>query len=125
MNPTRVHRRRWIVGSATAILLLAVSGCTGESRSGSDQPGVPGPRSVSTNAPDPAQQTSISTSSEDDIAAALRTNNVDDPGRWAEIVSSGRPYPPGEPGKAKLRQVLTQFRADPDTTSKVTAALVP
>ncbi|MBW0102889.1 hypothetical protein [Pseudonocardia sp. KRD291] len=125
MAPVSRTRRR-TVGSATAILALAaLSGCAGESVSGSNQPGVPKPPPVSTDAPNPAAQTSIGTSSADDLAAALDANDVDDSERWAEIVSNGRPYPPGDPGRLKLRQVLTRFQADPDTTTKITAALVP
>jgi hypothetical protein len=67
----------------------------------------------------------VAESSIPDLAAALSANGVSDPENWAKIIKAGEPYPPGDPGQQKLRQVLAQFKADPDTTAKITNALVP
>jgi hypothetical protein len=90
--------KRVVAGVIAVLLALTASGCVGGSRSGSDQPGV-GP------APGATQKESINESSEDDIAAALRRNDVDDPQGWARIVIGYRPYPPSPQGDERLRQI--------------------
>lgn len=105
---------RWAIAIVIAVLLaVTASGCAGGSRSGSDQPGV-----------ESAPTVVVNESSEDDIAAALRRHDVDDPQGWARIVIGYRPYPPGEQGRERLHQVLTEHNADPDDIAKITEALV-
>jgi hypothetical protein len=70
-------------------------------------------------------RTSISTASEQDLSAALRANNVDDPEHWSKVVILNRPYPKNDPSLGKLRQVLTQFQATPDDTQKIINSLRP
>lgn len=122
-----IRSPRWWAALVAALALLTgvLSGCTGPSRSGSDQPGVAGPASVVPGPAGVAQRTSIASSSIKDLSAALRNNGVEDPEKWAEIVAEYRPYDAGRAGEDKLREVLTRFQADPDTTTKVTTALTP
>lgn len=115
--------RRWAAPVAAVLAACAVAGCSGAPAGGSNQPGVPGPAGV---APGPAadpKRTPISSTSVQDLSAALRANDVDDPDKWAQILVEFRPYPPGQPGQDKLRQVLQRFQADPDTTGKITSAV--
>jgi hypothetical protein len=72
-----------------------------------------------------AERTSIATASVQDISASLRANNVDDPEHWAEIIIQYRPYSTNDPSQAKLKQVLTQYKADPATIGKIANALTP
>jgi hypothetical protein len=113
-----------MVGMATVLAAIALGGCaTSGARGGSDAPGVGRPASA---APGPAgtpQRTSIATASQQDLAAAMRSNGVDDPEHWAKIVIQNRPYPPGEQMMTKLRQVLTSHHASPDTVQKILGAL--
>jgi hypothetical protein len=106
---------RAIRRAALLAVLLAVgaTGCAGGSRSGSDQPGIEG-----------APQVVVNEASEDDVAATLRTHDIDDPQGWATIVLRYRPYPPGEEGRERLRQVLVEHEADPDEIARITEALV-
>jgi len=114
------------VGVATVLAALALGGCAASgARGGSDAPGVGRPASA---APGPAgtpQRISIATASQQDVAAALRANGVDDPEHWAKIVIRSRPYPSGDQMTAKLRQVLTSHHASPDTAHKIVDALRP
>lgn len=106
-----------------ALLALTASGCAGGSRSGSDQPGVEGPPGATAG---PAvEKVSINESSEDDVAAALRRSDVEDPQGWAQIVVSYRPYPSGAPGDDRLRQVLVEHEADPAEVDKIMNMLSP
>lgn len=109
-----------MAGAVAVLLTVSASGCVGGSRSGSDQPGVD---SAPTGAAE--KRVSIQEASEDDIAAALRRNDVGDPQGWARIVVGYRPYPPGEQGRARLAQVLAEHGAEPDEISKITNALEP
>ena len=109
--------------AVVAILLAAaLAGCAGGGRSGSDQPGVPG--QVTTTA-QPAQKESVNRSSEADVAGALRRADVDDPESWAKILISDRPYPAGQPGQDRIRQVLAGHDAEPDEVNKILAAVEP
>ncbi|TWF79263.1 hypothetical protein FHX44_115191 [Pseudonocardia hierapolitana] len=116
-------RHRSLVHAAIAILVaIAAAGCAGGSRSGSDQPSLPG---MESNTAQPAQKESINESSEDDVAAALRRSDVDDPQGWARILIGDRPYPPGQPGQERIRQVLVDHQADPGEVDKILAAVEP
>ncbi|TCK21089.1 acetyltransferase (GNAT) family protein [Pseudonocardia endophytica] len=115
--------------AALALLLasvIGVAGCAGGSgRGGTDQPGVPGPASVAPGPAGATQRTSLAMASVKDVQAALRTNDVDDPEYWAQVLIEARPYPAGQAGEQKLREVLARFRADPDTTGRITNTLTP
>jgi hypothetical protein len=116
--------RRAAVVAAVALAVL-VAGCSEPAVSGSNQPGVQGPSSAAPGPAGASQRVTVAESSIPDLAAALSANGVSDPENWAKIIKAGEPYPPGDPGQQKLRQVLAQFKADPDTTAKITNALVP
>lgn len=108
--------------AAVAILVAAaLSGCAGGSRSGSDQPGV----DAGSGTAQPAQKESINESSEDDVAAALRRGDVSDPQGWARILVGDRPYPSGQPGQDRIRQVLVDHGAKPDDVAKALAVVEP
>jgi hypothetical protein len=114
--------RAWMQAAVAVLVAVALSGCVGGSRSGSDQPSLPGMGSATTA---PAQKESINESSEDDVAAALRRGDVDDPQGWARILIGYRPYPPGPPGQERIRQVLVEHDADPDNVNKILATVEP
>jgi hypothetical protein len=67
----------------------------------------------------------IGSSSEDDIAAALRANGVEDPQKWAQVILNNAPYPADDPNMTKLRQVLQQQNADPATIEKIVNTVQP
>ena len=108
-----------------ALLAVMLAGCAGGGRSGSDQPGVAAEPSTAAGPAGAAQRTSIGTASEPDVAAALRANDVTDPERLAQLVIQYRPYPAGDPGQGKLRQMLVRFKTDPGDIAKITNALTP
>lgn len=108
--------------AVTILLAAALAGCAGGGRSGSDQPGVPG--QVTTTA-QPAQKESVNRASEADVAGALRRADVDDPEGWAKLLISNRPYPAGQPGEDRIREVLAGQNADPDEVSKILATVGP
>jgi hypothetical protein len=114
---------RWAVVVAV-LLSVSVSGCTGGSRSGSDQPGVQNRTSVAGSA-GVSPRVPIGSSSEDDIAAALRANGVEDPQKWAQVILNNAPYPADDPNMTKLRQVLQQQNADPATIEKIVNTVQP
>jgi hypothetical protein len=109
-----------------AALIFMLAGCAGSaSRGGSDQPGMSLPPSA---APGPAgapARTSISQSSEQDIAAGLRANGVDNAEQWADLIDRNRPYPANDASLGKLRLVLTQGKAPAEVVDKVANALRP
>jgi hypothetical protein len=70
-------------------------------------------------------KTSLSTASEKDLAAALRSNGVDDPESWAQILVQYKPYPAGAAGMQKIQQVLQQFRVTPDNEAKIVSVVEP
>jgi hypothetical protein len=74
--------KRAVSGVIAILLTVAASGCVGGSRSGTDQPGLPGPANTTSGPVSPAQKESINETSEDDLAAALRRSDVDDPQGW-------------------------------------------
>lgn len=113
---TRVH------AAIVVLLAVALAGCAGGGRSGSDQPGA---ATQPTANGQPAAKESLNRSSEPDVAAALRRNDVDDPQGWARILIGDRPYPPGQPGQERIRQVLVDHQADPDEVDKILAAVEP
>ncbi|GAA5109536.1 hypothetical protein [Pseudonocardia adelaidensis] len=114
--------RKGMQAAVAVLVAAALSGCVGGSRSGTDQPGVP---DAGRNATQPAQKESINKSSEDDVAAALRRGDVDDPQGWARILVGDRPYPPGQPGQDRIRQVLVDHGGDPDEVDKALAVVEP
>jgi hypothetical protein len=114
--------RKWMRAAVAVLLATALSGCVGGSRSGSDQPSLPGVGSATAQT---AQKESINRSSEDDVAAALRRGDVDDPQGWARILIGDRPYPPGQPGQDRIRQVLVEHDADPENLDKILATVEP
>ncbi len=125
---TRAGAHRPHLAIAVAVLAVAggvLTGCSGQSRGGTDQPGVQGPSSVAPGPAGAAEQTRISRSSVQDLGAALRANGVEDPDDWANVVIENQPYGAGPVGEERLRQVLARFRADPDTTARITTALAP
>ncbi|ODU03455.1 MAG: hypothetical protein ABS81_14310 [Pseudonocardia sp. SCN 72-86] len=110
--------RRLAAGVLAAALATGVlAGCSSGGRSGSDQPGA----AVATQPGTAPQKTSLNDASEKDLAATLRDAGVDDPGQWAKTLVEYRPYPAGDAGAARIKEVLDQFRADPDTVAKVMA----
>jgi hypothetical protein len=111
-----------VVAVAAAV---ALAGCSDPPSSGSNQPNVPNAGSVAPGPAGDAQRESIGQTSQQDLAAALRANDVSDPDNWAQILLQYKPYPPGADGTAKIRQVLTQFKADPDTISRITNVVTP
>ena len=68
---------------------------------------------------------SANTASEDEIAQALTTAGVSNPGRWAEEVVEYRPYPADDPDLTKLRQNLAKYNPGQETTDKIVSALTP
>jgi hypothetical protein len=118
---------RWI--TAAALAAIAIAGCSSgsQSRSGSDQPGVPAPSLSAAPGATPSveSKTSINSSSDKDLAAALRANQVDDPEQWARRIGVERPYPTDDLGLTKLRQDLAQYNPDPETLDQITATLKP
>ena len=68
---------------------------------------------------------SANTASEDEIAQALTTAGVSNPGRWAEEVVEYRPYPADDPDLGKLRQNLAKYNPGQETTDKIVSALTP
>ncbi|MFR9804151.1 hypothetical protein ACL02T_17940 [Pseudonocardia sp. RS010] len=130
MTPTRTSptrrstspARRIAAGALAVVAAFALAGCAGGSRSGSDQPAVDNTTGGAAAQP---QQTSVSASSEPDLAAALRAAGIDDAENWAQILVENKPYPAGDEGAQKIQQVLQQFEADPDTTTKISNAVAP
>jgi hypothetical protein len=114
--------RKWVHGAVAVLLAVAMTGCSGGSRSGSDQPGVPAPATASGQ---PAPKESLNRSSEADVAAVLRRADVDDPQEWAKLLITDRPYPPGQPGQDRIRQLLLDNQADPDEVDKILAVVEP
>ncbi|WP_051342801.1 hypothetical protein [Pseudonocardia spinosispora] len=121
-----MNMRRAAVVSSAAVLGILLTGCGGSTaRSGSDQPGVALPPGAAPGPAGAAARVSISDTSEQDMAATLRANGVDDAAEWADLIVQSRPYPPGDARLGKLRQVLTEHQAPPDTVDKITNALEP
>jgi hypothetical protein len=118
---------RWI--TAAALAAITVAGCSSgsQSRSGSDQPGVPAPPQSAAPGATPSEESkiSINSSSDKDIAAALRANHVDDPEQWARRIGEDRPYPTTDRNLTKLRQDLARYNPDPQTLNKIIATLRP
>jgi hypothetical protein len=115
-------RRAGTHAAAAIVLVAALASCAGGSRSGSDQPGVPG---LVTTTAQPAHKESVNRSSEADVAAALRRADVSDPEGVAKLLISDRPYPVGQPGLDRIRQVLTDHNTDPDDVNKVLDSVEP
>ncbi|MDQ4116264.1 MAG: hypothetical protein M3235_04805 [Actinomycetota bacterium] len=105
---------------ATA-LAIGTAGCTDTGRSGTDQPGVAPPQAPAGS----TERASVATSSVKDVQAALRTNDVENPEHWAQVVFDGRPYPPGPGGEQRIRDVLTRHGADPEVVDGVTRTVGP
>jgi hypothetical protein len=121
MNP-----RRAAAGAIAVLTALTLISCgEGSGRGGSNQPGVSLPPSAAPGPAGEAQRTSVNESSQQDIAAALRANGVSDEEHWAQIIADNKPYPKEDRSMAKLRQVLAQNHADPETTDKIVNALRP
>lgn len=118
-------RTRAAAGAAALTLALALTGCADGPRGGSDQPGVQGPQSVAPGPAGDSQRVELNRASEKDLAATLRASGVDDPENWAQILVQNRPYPAGAAGAAKVRQVLDQFKADPQNIAKITNVVIP
>ena len=115
-------RRTWAHAAIAVMVAVALTGCAGGSRSGSDQPGVAAPPTAGGQ---PAAKESLNRSSEADVAAALRRSDVDDPEGWAHTLIGSRPYPPGRPGQDRIRQVLADHQADPEEVDKILNAVEP
>ncbi|MGD9990638.1 hypothetical protein [Pseudonocardia sp.] len=104
---------------AAALATVVVAGCQGGSRSGSDNPGA----AVATPTAVAPQKTSVNDASEKDLAATLRDAGVGDAAGWAQTLVAYRPYPAGDAGTTRIKEVLGQFQADADTVAKVTATV--
>lgn len=104
---------------ATALATVVLAGCEGGGRSGSDNPGA----AVATPTGAVPAKPSVNNGSEKDLAATLRDAGVSDAEKWAQTLVQYRPYPAGDAGAARIKEVLGQFQADPDTVSKVTATV--
>lgn len=117
---------RGVSACVVAAAVVGLAGCAGSTaRGGSDQPGVELPASAVPGPAGEAARKSIGSASEQDIAASLRANGVDDAEEWADLIVANRPYPGGDPGLDKLRQVLVKRDAPPEVISKITNALEP
>jgi hypothetical protein len=68
---------------------------------------------------------SANTASEEEIAAALESAGVSNPGRWAEEVVEYRPYPTDDSNLTKLRDNLAKYNPGQETTDKIVSALTP
>lgn len=124
MGTAQTTVTRAAVGLVTVVLAaLPVTACSGNSRSGSDQPGVQGPASLAPGAPGP--RLSADAPSSKDVAAWLRANGVSEPEKWAELLLANRPYPDGPEGTQKIRDVLTQHGASPSDIAAITNTVTP
>jgi hypothetical protein len=112
---------RVAAGVLAAVLTIGAAGCAGGGRGGTDQPGVEPPAASAGS----AERASVATSSEKDVQAALRANDVDDPDRWAQVVYESRPYPAGQAGEQRMRDVLTGNGAGPDVVDGVLRTVSP
>jgi hypothetical protein len=117
---------RQLAAVGVALLVVTLAGCGGGgARGGSDAPGVRLPPSVPQGPSGDALRTEISLASQQDVAAALRANGTPQPEYWAKVILTSGPYPQGPAGIDKLRQVLTEYHADPHTIDTITNALKP
>jgi hypothetical protein len=66
---------------------------------------------------------SANTASEDEIAQALKSAGVSNPGRWAEEVVEYRPYPADDPDLTKLRDNLAKYNPGQQTTDQIVSVL--
>jgi len=112
---------RIAAGLLAAVLTIGTAACADPGRSGTDQPGVSPPQASAGS----SERASIATSSEKDVQAALRADDVDNPEHWAQVLFEGRPYPPGPSGEQKIRDVMTQHGAAPDVTDGVSRTVTP
>ncbi|GAA4706532.1 hypothetical protein GCM10023215_53750 [Pseudonocardia yuanmonensis] len=119
---TTTPTRRIAAGVLAAVAALALAGCSGGSRAGADQPGVD---NTVTSAPGQPVKSSIMASSEKDLAASFRTNGVDDPEKWAQVLAQNKPYPAGTEGTQKIQQVLQQNQAEPEVVAQITTLVEP
>lgn len=117
----RTTGARIAAGVLATVLTIGAAGCAGGGRSGTDQPGVSPPQASAGS----TERASVATSSVKDVQAALRTNDVDDPDRWAKVVYEGGPYPPGAAGEQRIRDVLTQHGAEPAVVDGVLRTVAP
>jgi hypothetical protein len=121
-----MNLKRAAAGAVTVLTVLTLVGCGAAGRGGgSDQPGVKLPPSAAPGPAGEVQRTSVSESSQQDIAATLRANGVSDVDRWAHVIADSKPYPPEDRSMAKLRQLLAQEGADQATTDKIMNAVRP
>lgn len=120
-----MNSRKAAAGAVALLTALALVGCEGTGRGGSDQPGVKLPPSAAPGPAGEAQRTSLNASSQQDIAATLRANGVSDEDHWAHVIADSKPYPPEDRSMAKLRQLLAQEGADQATTDKIMNAVRP
>lgn len=112
------------------MLALSLAGCeSGTKGGGSDAPGVKLPAPSVAAGPHgaaAASKMSIASSSQQDIAAQLHAHGVDDnPEHWAKVIVENEPYPSNDANLGKLKQVLTQNRANPTTVDQIVQALAP
>jgi len=111
---------------AVAVLVSCTAGCNKTTTiGGSYAPGVQPFPSAAAGPAGARDRVAIHTASQQDIAELLKANGVSNPGQWAQIVMAYRPYPPNDPTLAKLRRVLLQYHADPDTLARTLNALTP
>ncbi len=126
---------------AAAALAVVLAGCGGTTSTVGAPPASPAasaPADDSTTADDSDEtaedgddtaatgaKVSANTASEDEIAQALTTAGVSNPGRWAEEVVEYRPYPADDPDLGKLRQNLAKYNPGQETTDKIVSALTP
>jgi hypothetical protein len=124
-SPWPGYRKPLMTIAALAALLTGCSSEPHAAAGGSDAPGVNLPPSAAQGPAGNGQRTSIATASIQDLSASLRANGVNDPEHWSKVIVQFRPYPANDAGMAKLKTVLGRYQADPDTTGKITNALIP
>ena len=117
----RTTGARIAAGLLAAVLTIGAAGCSSAGRGGTDQPGVAPPQPSAGS----SERASVATSSVKDVQAALRANDVDDPGHWSQVVYESRPYPAGAAGEQRIRDVLTQHGAEPDVVDGVLRTIAP
>jgi len=114
--------RKWMHAVVAVLVAATLTGCAGGGRSGSDRTGVDTPP---TEEGQPAAKKSLGRASEPDLAAALRRADVDDPQGWARALVAARPYPPGEQGTDRIRQVLVDSGAEPAEIDRILTVVEP
>jgi hypothetical protein len=117
MHPTR--------SLALAVAVLATGLGVGACGDGSDGTAATEPTSAVSGATAPAATVSANDATESEIAVALETAGVTNPGKWADEVVEYRPYPKDDPAFAKLRQKLAKYNPGRGVVDRIVSVLEP